>query len=96
MLPRFLKVIVHGNIGHRQLPVSAVVGVDLAVDATEAKRAGAGVAVDTVGTVGPVLAGITLTLVYVLFTSATAEPRRTSARKTVDAIEAQTTVTAGI
>lgn len=81
---------------YSRLPVSAVVGVDLAVYATEAKRAGAGVAVDTVGTVGPILAGITLTLVYVLFTSATPKPRWTGAGKTVDAIVAQTTVTAGI
>lgn len=78
------------------LPVSAVVSVELAVYATEAKWAGAGIAVDTVGTVGPILAGIALTLVYVLFTSATTKPRRTGAGKSVDAIMAQTTVTAGI
>lgn len=58
-----------------ELPVCAVVGVDLTVDATEARRAGAGVAVDTIGAVGTVLAGVTLTLVYVLLASATAKPR---------------------
>lgn len=80
----------------RRLPVGAVVGVDLAVYATEAQRAGAGVAVDTVGAVGPVLAGITLTLIYVLFASAATKPGRTGAGIRVDAIMAQTTITTRI
>lgn len=79
-----------------ELPVRAVVGVDLAVDATEARRAGAGVAVDTIGAVGAVPAGVTLTLVYVLLASAAAKPRQTGAREAVDAVAAQTTITAGI
>lgn len=80
----------------RRLPVGAVVGVDLAVYATEAQRTGAGVAVDTVGAVGPVLAGITLTLIYVLFASAAPKPGRTGAGIRVDAIMAQTTITTWI
>lgn len=80
----------------RRLPVRAVVGVDLAVYATEAQRTGAGVAVDTVGAVRPVLAGITLTLIYVLFASAATKPGRTGAGIRVDAIMAQTTITTWI
>lgn len=84
------------NVGRGRSPVGAVVGVDLAVYAAEAERAGAGVAVHTVGAVGPVLAGIALTLVDVLFASATPKPRRAGAGETVDAVVAQTTITAGV
>lgn len=80
----------------RQLPVSAVVGVDLTVDAAEAGRAGAGVAVDTICAVGPVFTGVAFTLVYVLLTSIATEPRRAGTREAVDAIVTQTTITAGI
>lgn len=79
-----------------ELPVGAVVSVDLTVYATEARRAGASVAVDTIGAVGTIPTGITLTLIYVLLTSAATKPRQTGASETVDAITAQTTITAGI
>lgn len=79
-----------------ELPVGAVVGVDLAVDAAEARRAGAGVAVDAVGAVGPVPAGVAVALIDVLLTPAAAEAGQAGARETVDAVPAQTTVTAGI
>ena len=78
------------------VPVSAVVGVHLTVDATEAGRTGAGVAVDTIRAVGSISAGVALALVYVLLTSAATEPRQTGTCESVDAIAAQTTVTAGI
>lgn len=81
---------------HNQLPVGAVVRVDFTVDATEARRAGASVAVHTVRTVGPVLTGVTFTLVYVLLTSVATKPRRAGTRKTVDVIATQTAVTAWI
>lgn len=79
-----------------ELPVSAVVCVDLTVDTAEARWAGAGVAVHTIGAVGPVPARVALALIYVLLASATTKPRRTGACETVDAIAAQATITAGI
>lgn len=79
-----------------ELPVCAVVGVDLTVDATEARRTGAGVAVHTIRAVGSVSAGVALALVYVLLASAATKPRQTGTRETVDAVVAQATVTAGI
>lgn len=48
------------------VPLSAVWSVIFTVDSTEAGRAGTGVAVDTVGAVGPVLTRVALTLVDVL------------------------------
>lgn len=79
-----------------ELPVSAVISVDLTVDATKARRAGASVAVDTVGAVGSVLAGVTLTFVDVLLTTAATKPWQTGACESVDAIVAQSSITAGI
>lgn len=79
-----------------ELPVSAVVCVDLTVDTAEARWAGAGVAVHTIGAVGPVPARVALALIYVLLASATTKPGRTGACETVDAIAAQATITAGI
>lgn len=74
------------------LPVGAVVGVDLTVDAAESGRAGAGVAVNKVGAVGTVLARVTLALIDVLLTPRTPEARQTRARETIDAVTAQTAV----
>lgn len=79
-----------------ELPVGAVVGVDLTVDAAESGRAGAGVAVNKIGAVGTVLARVTLALVDVLLTPRTPEARQTRARETVDAVTAQTAVAARI
>lgn len=79
-----------------ELPVRAVVGVDLTVDAAETGRAGARVAVHTIRAVGPVSAGVALTLINVLLTPAASKPRQTGAGETVDAIPAQTAITAGI
>lgn len=45
------------------------------MDSTEADRAGTGVAVHTVGAVGSVLTGVTLTLVDVLLTHCAPETR---------------------
>lgn len=78
------------------LPVGAVVGVDLAVDAAEARRAGAGVAVYEVGAVGAVLARVALALVDVLLAPRTPEARQTRAGEAVDAVAAQTAVAARI
>lgn len=79
-----------------ELPVSAVVGVDLTVDAAKARWAGAGVAVYKIGAVGAILARIAFTLVDVLLTSSTTKARQTRARESVDAITAQTAITAWI
>lgn len=79
-----------------ELPVGAVVGIDLTVDAAESGRAGAGVAVNKIGAVGTVLARVTLALIDVLLTPRTPEARETRARETVDAVTAETTVTARI
>lgn len=79
-----------------ELPVGAVVGVDLTVDAAEARPAGAGVAVHAVSAVCPVPTGVTLTLVYVLLTSAATKPGQTGAGERVDTVAAQTSVTAGV
>lgn len=79
-----------------ELPVSAVIGVDLTVDAAESGRAGAGVAVNKIGAVGTVLARVTLTLVDVLLTPRTPKSWQTCARETVDAVTAQTAVAAWI
>lgn len=78
------------------VPVSAVVGVDLTVDAAKARWAGAGVAVYKIGAVGAILARIAFTLVDVLLTSSTTKARQTRARESVDAIAAQTAITARI
>ena len=82
--------------GHRDVPLGAVVGVDLTGDAVEAGRAGAGEAVDAVGAVGPVVAGVAVALVDVLLAAAPAEPRHAGAHKGVGPVPAQTAVTAGV
>lgn len=79
-----------------RLPVGAVVGVDLAVDAAEARWAGAGVAVHEVGAVGTVLARVTLALVDVLLAPRAPEARQTRAGETVDAVAAKTAIAARI
>lgn len=75
-----------------ELPVGAVVGVDLTVDAAESRRTGAGVAVNKIGAVGTILARVTLALIDVLLTPRTPEARQTRARETIDAVTAQTAV----
>ena len=82
--------------GGVSIPLGAVIGVDLTVDAAEPRGAGAGVAVDTVGAVGPVLTGVALALVDVLLAATPAEPRQARAHEAVHAVPAQAAVTAGV
>ena len=82
--------------GGVSIPLSAVIGVDLTVDAAEARGAGAGVAVDTVCAVGPVLAGVALALVDVLLAAPPAKAQQACAHKAVHAVPAQASVTAGV
>lgn len=78
------------------VPLSAVGCVVLTVDAAEAGGAGAGVAVDTVGAVGPVLAGVAGTLIDVLLTLEPAEAGQALAEERPDAIRAGATIVARI
>lgn len=73
-------------------PLSTVRCVILTVDAIEACRAGARVAVHTIGAVGTVSAGITGTFIDVLLTEGTLEARQAVAEGHVDAVGAGTPI----
>lgn len=77
-------------------PLRAVGRVVLAVDAAEARGAGAGVAVHAVGTVGAIAAGIAGTLVDVLLAEGALEAGQAIAEGRVDAICAGAPVVAWV
>lgn len=78
------------------VPLGAVRGVVLAVDAAEAGGTRAGVAVDAVGAVGTVLAGVAGALVDVLLTLGPTETSQALAEERADAIGAGATVAARV
>lgn len=81
---------------HRAVPLCAVRCVVLTVDAAKARGAGAGVAVDAVGAVGTVLAGVAGALVDVLLTLRPAETSQALAEERANAVRAGATVVAWI
>lgn len=66
------------------------------MNATEAERAGAGVAVDTVSAVGSVLTGVALTLVDVLLAPRSAKAGRAGAQEAVHLIITEPSVATGV
>lgn len=78
------------------LPLCAVGRVVLAVDAAEARGAGAGVAVHAVGAVGSVVAGVAGALVDVLLAESPPEARQAVAESCVNAVRAGATVVARV
>lgn len=66
------------------------------MDATEAGRAGTGVAVDTVGAVGSVLARVALTLVDVLLALCAPEAGQAGAQEAVHLVLTEASVAAGV
>lgn len=78
--------------GWWNLPLGAVRCVILAVDAVEARRAGARVTVHAVGAVGTISAGIAGTFVDILLTEGALEARQAVAEGHVDAIGAGTPI----
>lgn len=68
----------------------------LTVDPTEARRARTGVAVHAVRAVGPVLAGVTGTLVHVFLAFGALEACQAVAGEAVDAVRTGAPVVAGI
>ena len=79
-----------------RLPLGAVGRVVLTVDATEARGAGAGVAVDAVGAVGVVLAGVAVARGDVLLAPRPSEAGKAAAREGVHLVLAETPVAAGV
>lgn len=63
---------------------------------TEARWAGAGVAVDAVSAVGSVLTRVALTLINVFFTLCSPKPRQTSAEEAVHLVLTDASVAAGV
>lgn len=92
----FYSFIIEPRNSVSALPLSAVGGVVLAVDAAEARGAAAGVAVHEVCAVGPVFAGVAVALVDVLLTYRPTEPWQAGAHKAADAIGAGSVITAGV
>lgn len=80
----------------RAVPLRAVRRVVLAVDAAEARGAGAGVAVDAVGAVGTILAGVAGTLIDVLLALGPTETSQALAEERADAVGAGATIVAWI
>lgn len=78
------------------VPLSAVGSVVFTVDSTEAGWAGTGVAVDTVGAVGSVLAWVALTLVDVLLTLCSPETGQAGAQEAIHLILTEASVAAGV
>lgn len=78
------------------VPLCAVRSVILTVDATEAWRAGAGVAVDTVGAVGSVLTRVALTLVDVLLALCSSKTGQAGAQEAVHLVLTEASVAAGV
>lgn len=78
------------------VPLSAVGSVVLTVDSAEAGRAGAGVAVDTVGAVGSVLARVALTLVDVLLAPCAPEAGQAGAQEAVHLVCTEASVAARV
>lgn len=78
------------------VPLSAVGSVIFTVDSTEAWRAGAGVAVDTVGAIGSVLTRVALTLVDVLLACCSPEAEQAGTQETVHLVLAVASVAAGV
>lgn len=78
------------------VPLSAVRSVIFTMNATEAKRAGAGVAVDTVSAVGSVLTGVALTLVDVLLAPRSAKAGRAGAQEAVHLVITEPSVATGV
>lgn len=66
------------------------------MDATEAGRAGTGVAVDTVGAVGSVLARVALTLVNVLLALCAPKAGQAGAQEAVHLVLTEASVAAGV
>lgn len=63
---------------------------------TEARGTGAGVAVDTVCTVGSIFTWVTVTLVDVLLTLSATETRQAGAHKVVHFVPAETSIAAWV
>lgn len=78
------------------VPLSAVGSVVFTVDSTEAGRAGAGVAVDTVGAVGSVLARVALTLIDVLLALCAPEAGQAGAQEAVHLVPTEASVAARV
>lgn len=78
------------------VPLSAVGSVVFTVDSAEAGRAGAGVAVDTVGAVGSVLARVALTLVDVLLALCAPEAGQAGAQEAVHLVPTEASVAARV
>lgn len=78
------------------VPLSAVGSVIFTMDSTEARRAGTGVAVDTVGAVGSVLTWVALTLIDVFLTLRSPEAGQAAAQEATHLVFAETSVAAGI
>lgn len=78
------------------VPLGAVRCVIFTVDSTEAGRAGTGVAVDTVGAVGPILTWIALTLVDVLFALCAPKTGQAGAQEAVHLVFTEASVAAGV
>lgn len=78
------------------LPLCAVRCVIFTVDPTEARRAGAGVAVHAVGAVGSIPARIALAFVDVFLALQSPEPRQAGTQEAVDLVLTKASVAAGV
>ena len=78
------------------VPLSAVGSVIFTVDPAEAGRTGTGVAVDAVGAVGSVLAGVALTLIDVLLTLCAPKAGQAGAQEVVHLVLTEASVAAGV
>lgn len=78
------------------VPLGAVRSVIFTVDSTEARRAGTGVAVDTVGAVGSVPTGVALALVDVLLALCAPKAGQAGTPEAVLLVLAEASVAAGV
>lgn len=78
------------------VPLSAVWSVIFTVDSTEAGRAGTGVAVDTVGTVGSILTRVALTLIDVLLALCAPKAGQAGTQEAVHLVLTEASIAAGV
>lgn len=86
-----------GNIASVvSLPLSTVGCVVFTVDSTEASRAGTGVTVDTVRAIGPIFAGVALTLINVFLALCASKSWQTGTQEAVHFVHTGASIAAGV